>query len=107
MAELPAMLNVLRELFLPVESAADRARIFAVIVLYKQRPSASVTVASLARALEAARAECAVLVYDNSADTEAARERMPGGFHYQAAAVNRGLLGAYEAALDRARAEGY
>lgn len=101
------MVNLLRELFLPVESAADRARIFAVIVLYKQRPSASVTVASLARSLEAARAECAVLVYDNSADTEAARDAMPAGFHYQAAAVNRGLLGAYEAALDRARAEGY
>jgi GT2 family glycosyltransferase len=100
------MVNLLRELFLPVESATDRARIFAVIVLYKQRPSASVTVASLARSVEAARAECTVLVYDNSPDAEAVQEPMPAGFHYQSASVNRGLLGAYEAALGRARAEG-
>lgn len=113
------MVNLLQELVLPVESATDRARIFAVIVLYKQRPSASVTVASLARALEGAGADCAVLVYDNSADNSAkdnarnsgepgtAQDAMPAGFHYQAPAANRGLLGAYEAALDRARAEGY
>jgi GT2 family glycosyltransferase len=96
---------------LPVESATDRARVFAVIVLYKQRPSTSVTVATLGRALEASRADCAVLVYDNSEDNSAepgaAQDAMPAGFHYQAAATNRGLLGAYEAALDRARAEGY
>jgi GT2 family glycosyltransferase len=93
---------------LPGESSTHRTRIFAVVVLYKQRPSASVTVATLARALEAgASVDCAVLVYDNSAEPEAEQETFPRGFHYLAAAVNRGLLGAYEAALIRARAEGY
>ncbi|HZD75734.1 MAG TPA: hypothetical protein VE218_01935, partial [Acidobacteriaceae bacterium] len=37
---------------------------------------------------------------DNSA------QPLPAGFAYQAAAANRGLLGAYEAALDRMREEG-
>jgi GT2 family glycosyltransferase len=101
------MVNLPQELVLPVEGATDRARIFAVVVLYKQRPSASVTVASLSRALEGARASCAVLVYDNSEDPGAAQDAIPAGFHYQVADTNRGLLGAYEAALDRARAEGY
>jgi len=86
----------------PVESAADRASIFAVIVLYKQRPSASVTVATLRGARSKRRVPGArSLSMDNSADTEAAKDALPAGFHYQAAAVNRGLLGAYEAALDR------
>jgi GT2 family glycosyltransferase len=104
---------------LPGESSIGRTRIFAVVVLYGQRPSASVTVATLARALEGAPADCAVLVYDNSADNSAgggadksaeggaSPEAMPAGFRYHAAAANRGLLGAYEAALERARAEGY
>jgi GT2 family glycosyltransferase len=91
----------------PGESSTYRARILAVIVLYQQRPSASMTVATLARALEKASIDCGVLVYDNSAEPEAAAETMPAGFRYRAAAMNRGLLGAYEAALDRVRAEGY
>jgi GT2 family glycosyltransferase len=91
----------------PGESSTHRTRIFAVIVLYKQRPSASMTVATLARALENADVDCGVLVYDNSAEPGAAAETMPLRFRYQAAAMNRGLLGAYEAALDRVRAEGY
>jgi GT2 family glycosyltransferase len=91
----------------PGESSTHRTRIFAVIVLYKQRPSASMTVATLARALENAGVDCGVLVYDNSAEPGAAAETMPLRFRYQAAAMNRGLLGAYEAALDRVRAEGY
>jgi GT2 family glycosyltransferase len=89
------------------ESSIHPARIFAVVVLYGQRPSASVTVASLARALKGSSADCAVLLYDNSLEPEAASETMPAGFRYEAAATNRGLLGAYEAALDRARVEGY
>jgi GT2 family glycosyltransferase len=108
---------------LPGESSVDRTRIFAVIVLYKQHPSASVTVATLKRALATAPADCAVLVYDNSADHTADNradngpnpsvaagepsEGMPADFRYYPAARNRGLLGAYEAALERARAEGY
>lgn len=91
----------------PGESSTHRTRIFAVVVLYKQRPSASRTVATLAHALKNAGIDCSVLVYDNSAEPEAAAETMPAGFRYQAAATNRGLLGAYEAALDRMRAEGY
>jgi GT2 family glycosyltransferase len=91
----------------PGESSTHRTRIFAVIVLYKQRPSASMTVATLARALKNAGVDCGVLVYDNSAEPGAAAETMPLRFRYQAAAMNRGLLGAYEAALDRVRAEGY
>ena len=98
---------------MPGETLTDRTRIFAVVVLYKQRPSASVTVKTLARALEAAGSvDCAVLVYDNSADRNASKstepeEAMPAGFRYEAAAANRGLLGAYEAALERMRVEGY
>jgi GT2 family glycosyltransferase len=96
---------------LPGQYAADRARILAVVVLYKQKPSASVTVATLARALQISRADCAVLVFDNtednSAEPDAAPEAMPSGFRYKAAPANRGLLGAYEAALEHARAEGY
>jgi GT2 family glycosyltransferase len=108
---------------LPGDSSIQRARIFAVIVLYKQRPSASVTVATLARALADAPVDCVVLVYDNggdnggdngtdnsAADTAGAgssSETLPAGFRYHAAPSNRGLLGAYEAALEQARAEGY
>lgn len=94
---------------MPGESSTHRARIFAVVVLYKQRPSASVTVATLARALEVAATDCGVLVYDNSADNGAddRAEPLPAGFRYHAAATNHGLLGAYEAALDRMREEGY
>jgi GT2 family glycosyltransferase len=101
------MESLLQELILPVERGSDSARIFAVVVLYKQRPSASVTLASLARALKGVGVDCSGLIYDNSPETEAAQDEMPLGFHYQAAVENRGLLGAYAAALERARAEGY
>jgi GT2 family glycosyltransferase len=92
---------------LPDQCATHRARILAIVVLYKQRPSASVTVATLARALVRSCADCTVLVYDNSAEPDTAPETMPAGFRYKAAAANRGLLGAYETALQQARAEGY
>lgn len=96
---------------MPGQYAADRARILAVVVLYKQKPSASVTVATLARALQISRADCAVLVFDNTADNTAdpgaASQAMPSSFRYQAAPANHGLLGAYEAALEQARADGY
>jgi GT2 family glycosyltransferase len=93
---------------LPGESSIHRTRIFAVVVLYGQRPSASVTVATLAGALrEAAAVDCHVLIHDNSPAGELALNELPENFRYHAAARNRGLLGAYEAALAQARAEGY
>jgi GT2 family glycosyltransferase len=91
----------------PDQCATRRARILAVIVLYKQKPSASVTVATLAHALANCCADCAVLVFDNSAEPHTASETLPAGFQYKAALANHGLLGAYEAGLARAREEGY
>ena len=93
---------------MPGESSIHRTRIFAVVVLYRQRPSASLTVATLAGALrEAAVVDCHVLIHDNSPAGELALNELPENFRYHAAARNRGLLGAYEAALAQARAEGY
>jgi GT2 family glycosyltransferase len=90
------------------ESSIHRTRIFAVVVLFRQHVSASMTVAALERALrENHTADCYVLVYDNSPSGDVAPGALPDGFHYHAAAANRGLLGAYETALGRARAEGY
>ena len=89
---------------MPGDSSIERARIFAVIVLYKQHPSASVTVATLARALENASLDCAVLVYENSAENGATTRRtlpsheafgtLPGGLslsrgRYQPRAAGR------------------
>jgi GT2 family glycosyltransferase len=92
---------------LPGESSIHPTRIFAVVVLYGQRPSASVTVATLARALcETAAVDCHGLIYDNSPCGESAINELPENFRYHAAVRNRGLLGAYEAALEGARAEG-
>jgi GT2 family glycosyltransferase len=92
---------------LPGESSIHPTKIFAVVVLYGQRPSASVTVATLARALrETAAVDCHGLIYDNSPSGESAINELPENFRYHAAARNRGLLGAYEAALEGARAEG-
>src|ERR1700749_1404682 len=91
--------NLLRELLLPVETGIDGARIFAVIVLYKQPPSASVTVATLARALrENPSVDCSVLIHDNSPASDVSPEELPEGFRYYAAPVNRGLYAAYEGA---------
>ena len=105
-----ATVKRVQEPVLPGDSSIQRARIFAVIVLYKQRPSASVTVATLAVALREAPVDCAVLVYDNSPDngtdnsdtagTGSSSEALPASFRYHAAPSNRGLLGAYEAALN-------
>jgi GT2 family glycosyltransferase len=93
---------------LPGESSIHRIRILAVVVLYGQRPSASVTVATLAGALrEAAAVDCHVLIHDNSPAGELAVNELPENFRYHAAARNRGLLGAYEAALAQALTEGY
>jgi GT2 family glycosyltransferase len=88
----------------PGEEAVDRSRIFAVIVLYKQRPSTSVTVATLARALRENRAvDCDVLVHDNSPSGDIAPEGLPDGFRYYASPVNRGLYAAYEGARQLAK----
>jgi GT2 family glycosyltransferase len=85
----------------------DRSRILAVIVLYKQRPSASVTVATLARALrENPSVDCCVLIHDNSPAGDIAAEELPGGFRYYAAPVNRGLYAAYEGARLSASGQG-
>ncbi len=84
-----------------------RPRIFAVVVLYRQSPSASITVHTLARALEAQDAPpCTVLLYDNTPAAERTAAAPPAGFRYQAAETNRGMLGAVEAALAGAAAEG-
>src|ERR1700722_3568871 len=85
----------------------DRSRILAVIVLYKQRPSASVTVATLARALrENPSVDCSVLIHDNSPAGDIATEELPEGFRYYAAPVNRGLYAAYEGARLSASGQG-
>ncbi len=89
-------------------NSSHRARVFAVIVLYRQRPSASTTVATLTEAIRHNTCvDYAVLLYDNSPESEASPIVLPQGFRYQAAASNRGLTGAYEAALHAARAEGF
>ena len=85
----------------------DRSRILAVIVLYKQRPSASVTVATLAQALrENASVDCSVLIHDNSPAGDVVAEELPEGFRYYAAPVNRGLYAAYEGARLSATGQG-
>jgi GT2 family glycosyltransferase len=92
---------------MPGEGAVNRSRIFAVIVLYKQRPSASVTVATLARALrENSAVDCDVLIHDNSPSGNFAVDELPEGFRYHPAPVNRGLYAAYEGARISARARG-
>ena len=84
---------------MPGEGAVDRSRIFAVIVLYKQRPSASVTVATLARAIrENHGLDCEVLIHDNSPSSDFAADELPEGFRYYPAPVNHGLYAAYEGA---------
>jgi GT2 family glycosyltransferase len=91
----------------PGEGAVERSRIFAVIVLYKQRPSVSVTVATLARALrENPAVDCDVLIHDNSPSSDVAADELPEGFRYYPAPVNRGLYAAYEGARLFAQAEG-
>lgn len=83
----------------------DRSRIFAIIVLYKQRPSASVTVATLARAMRHSLGlDCEVLVHDNSPSSDFVADELPEGFRYYPAPVNRGLYAAYEGARLSARA---
>ena len=91
------------------------AQIVAVVVLYHQSPAESVTVATLAAALEQTRlVACKVLVYDNTpisstppdTPTAGVDPSLPEGFRYERAAENRGLFGAYSAGLALARAEG-
>jgi GT2 family glycosyltransferase len=91
----------------PGEGAVERSRIFAVIVLYKQRPSVSVTVATLARALrENPAVDCDVLIHDNSPSSDVAADELPEGFRYYPSPVNRGLYAAYEGARLFAQAQG-
>jgi GT2 family glycosyltransferase len=88
-------------------SSMDRTRIFAIVVLYGQRPAQSATLATLARALRAEHAvDCIVQVWDNGPFGEAALDALPDGFRYHAASVNRGLYPAYEGARHAAEAEG-
>ncbi len=93
---------------MPDQRAADRTAILAVIVLYKQKPSDSVTVTTLARALRAAHSvDCYVLIHDNSPDaTNTLVNGLPEGFRYHPAPKNRGLYAAYEEARLAARAQG-
>lgn len=91
----------------PGESSTHRPRIFAVVVLYKQRPSASMTVATLARALrENHSVDCYVQIWDNSPSGEISLGELPEGFRYHPAPINRGLYAAYEEGRLAARAAG-
>ncbi len=81
--------------------------LLAVVVLYRQAPADSVTVQTLARALDAPDAPtCRVVLYDNTPAAERKHGAIPRDFHYVPAESNRGMLGAYEAALTAAEAEG-
>ena len=92
---------------MPDQCGTHRARILAVVVLYKQRPSASATVSTLARALKANRSvDCCVLIHDNSPSGELSPGELPDGFRYHPAPVNRGLYAAYEGGRIFARAQG-
>jgi GT2 family glycosyltransferase len=91
----------------PGDSSTHRARIFAVVVLYKQRPSASITIATLARALrESPSVDCYVQIWDNTPSGDIALGELPEGFGYHPASVNRGLYAAYEDARLATRAQG-
>ncbi|MCU1313824.1 MAG: glycosyl transferase family 2 [Acidobacteriaceae bacterium] len=90
-------------------------QIVAVVVLYHQSPSESVTVATLAAALKQTNlVACRVLVYDNTPSSSPTPDPLstliepliPEGFRYHRAAENRGLFGAYSAGLALAREEG-
>ncbi len=89
------------------DSSTGRPRIFAVVVLYRQRPRDSTTVSTLAQALRANRsADCDVWVYDNSPPAAHSAEELPEGFVYQRASANQGLYGAYDAGRLAAAAKG-
>lgn len=97
------------------EASPEPVQIVAVVVLYLQSPSESVTVATLAAALEQTNlVACRVLVYDNTPHSSSPPDssstlidpRVPDDFRYHRAAENRGLFGAYSAGLALARAEG-
>ena len=93
---------------MPDQRAADRTAILAVIVLYKQKPSDSVTVRTLARALRAAHSvDCSVFIHDNSpsGEIEILTNELPEGFRYHPAPKNRGLYAAYEEARLAAHAQ--
>ena len=91
----------------PGESSTHRTRIFAVVVLYKQPPSASMTIATLARALrENHSVDCYVQIWDNSPSGEISLAELPEGFRYHPAPVNGGLYAAYEGGRVFARTEG-
>jgi GT2 family glycosyltransferase len=89
-------------------------QIVAVVVLYQRSPSESVTITTLAAALKQTDlVACRVLVYDNTPGSPSTPDDssalvdpdVPEGFRYHRAAENRGLFGAYSAALALARAE--
>jgi GT2 family glycosyltransferase len=97
------------------EASRPPVQIVAVIVLYQQSPSESVTVATLADALKQTDlVACRVLVYDNTpnasvgptSSSELIDPPVPDGFRYHRAEENRGLFGAYSAGFALARAEG-
>jgi GT2 family glycosyltransferase len=96
------------------EASPGAVQIVAVVVLYQQSPSDSVTVATLAAALrQTDLVACRVLVYDNTPHSSSTPDSsstlidpsLPEGFCYHRAAENRGLFGAYSAGLALALAE--
>lgn len=92
---------------MPGETSTRPTRIFAVVVLYKQLPSASRTIATLARALrESHSVDCYVQIWDNSPSGEISPGELPEGFRYHPAPVNGGLYAAYEGGRIFARTEG-
>jgi hypothetical protein len=97
-----------QERAVPGENATHRARIFVVVVLYKQRPAASTTVATLGRALrENHSVDSCVQIWDNGPSGDIVPGELPEGFQYHPAPVNRGLYAAYEGARLCARTQGY
>jgi len=82
--------------------------VLAIVVLYRQEPSQSKTLSGLAAAFAddpALAARIDVLVWDNSPDADAGRRAeavaaLPLSCHYQAAARNEGVSGAYNAAAE-------
>jgi len=90
------------------KEGSSRPRILAAIVLYKQTPDQSATVASLARALQAPHdVDCHVFLYDNSPPATLPPPGIPAGFTYVPMPSNRGLYAPYEAARLVAGREGY
>lgn len=84
-------------------------RIFAVIVLYKMRPSESAAYRTLRAAisgLQDGQADIKILLYDNTPGGQDAGV-LPAGVQYKADIENSGLATAYNYALEIAKEEGF